>query len=106
MMDKRAVSEVSVAQMIRKQVYLESKQERKLRRLADLWGCSKRFSKTAAEGLLFSQQLRAYDALQIASTLQATRYFPHSLSELRFCTADQQQATAAANQGLTVEFIA
>jgi hypothetical protein len=26
--------------MIRKQVYLESKQERKLRRLADLWGCS------------------------------------------------------------------
>jgi predicted nucleic acid-binding protein len=60
---------------------------------------------TTAEDLLFSQPLRAYDALQIASSLQATRYFPHHLSEFRFCTADERQATAAANQGLPVEFI-
>src|SRR5262249_19417602 len=34
------ISEGSMARMIRKQVYLESKQEQKLRRLADRWGCS------------------------------------------------------------------
>jgi predicted nucleic acid-binding protein len=61
---------------------------------------------TIAENLLFSQQLRAYDALQIASSLQATRYFPYHSSEFRFCTADQRQATAATSQGLTVELIA
>jgi hypothetical protein len=36
----RGISEAPVARMIRKQVYLESKQEQKLRRLADRWGCS------------------------------------------------------------------
>jgi hypothetical protein len=34
------VLETTVARMIRKQIYLESKQEKKLQRLAHRWGCS------------------------------------------------------------------
>jgi hypothetical protein len=59
-----------------------------------------------AEQLLFAERLRSFDALQIAASIRVKSFFGTARSDYRFCTADQQQATAASNQDLSVELIA
>ncbi|MGH2355237.1 MAG: type II toxin-antitoxin system VapC family toxin [Chloroflexota bacterium] len=57
-----------------------------------------------AEDLLFAHTLRAYDALQLATALQAARLLG-ALADFSFCTADRAQAVAATAEGLQVELI-
>jgi hypothetical protein len=59
-----------------------------------------------AEGLLFVHRLRAYDAVQLATALRVAKLLADAVKDYRFCTADQRQATAAAQEGLDVEFVA
>jgi predicted nucleic acid-binding protein len=75
--------------------------------------CRKQYAVTApdiatlrrAERLLFRYTLRAYDAIQMASALQARPVALSLTSDFRFGTADRAQANAARNEGLTVELI-
>ena len=61
----------------------------------------------AAQILCFRHPLAAYDAVQLATALRSVILASSPLGEqLRFCTADRQQATAAKSEGLTVEWIA
>src|SRR5262249_18257506 len=55
-----------------------------------------------AERLLFAYRLRAYDAAQLASALEARTVLGRFTPDFRFCTADQRQATTAQNEGLLV----
>lgn len=58
-----------------------------------------------AQQLLFAHPLRAYDALQLAAALHIAGTVPQSAMDLRFCTADPAQATAANDEGLAVDLI-
>jgi predicted nucleic acid-binding protein len=60
----------------------------------------------AAERLLRSYPLRAYDAMQVAGALHLADLFTGVAPDFRFCTADRGQADAARGEGLAVEFIA
>src|SRR5215212_6792554 len=53
-----------------------------------------------AEQLVFRQPLRAADALQIASALEAKGPLTGLDSNFRFCTADERQRRAAEAEGL------
>ena len=57
------------------------------------------------ERLLAVHPLRAYDAVQLASALQGLSLLAGLSPDYRFCTADQDQAVAAVQEGLTVELI-
>jgi predicted nucleic acid-binding protein len=57
-----------------------------------------------AAALLFRHPIRAYDAVQIASALDVAAE-AGSIVDFRFVTADQNQATAAGAEGLTVDFV-
>lgn len=58
-----------------------------------------------AERLLFAHRLRAYDAVQLASALEARATLGRFTPDFRLCTADQRQATIARAEGLAIEFI-
>jgi len=58
-----------------------------------------------AERLPFVHTLRAYDAVQLASALQARAALGSLVADFRLCTADRQLARAAAQEGLVVELI-
>lgn len=58
-----------------------------------------------AERLLFRHPLRAADAIQVATATEVARVLASSGGALTFVTADQRQATAAAAEGLAVEFV-
>jgi predicted nucleic acid-binding protein len=58
-----------------------------------------------AERLLFAHRLRVYDAIQLASALEARTVLSRFTPDFRFCTADQHQATVAEDEGLVVELI-
>jgi len=58
-----------------------------------------------AARLPFAHPLRGYDAVQLACGLYARRLLAAVTSDVRLCTADQRLATAAAVEGLLVEFI-
>lgn len=57
-----------------------------------------------AADLIFRSSVRAYDAIQIASAVQLRTLLDPAF-ELRFVTADQNQATVATTEGLDVDFI-
>jgi predicted nucleic acid-binding protein len=58
-----------------------------------------------AERLLFAHRLRAYDAIQLASAIEARIILSRFTPDFRFCTADHRQATVAQAEGLVVELI-
>ncbi len=58
-----------------------------------------------AQQLLFVHRLRAADAIQIAGALTTERLLSGLVTDFRFCTADQAQATSASHEGLKVEMI-
>src|SRR5205823_6147121 len=52
-----------------------------------------------AERLLFTHRVRAYDAAQLASALEARVTLSRFTPDFRFCTADQRQAATAQDEG-------
>jgi predicted nucleic acid-binding protein len=58
-----------------------------------------------ATELVARRALRAYDAVQLANAILASREFAALGTHLRFVTADRNQATAAAAEGLDVELV-
>jgi uncharacterized protein len=58
-----------------------------------------------ARRLILTHKLRAYDALHIATAISIVQIANLALTDLNFVTSDQDQATAAIAEGLSVNFV-
>jgi hypothetical protein len=55
--------------------------------------------------LVFTHPLRALDAIQLGSVLQAAASLAQLAPDVRFCTADRRLAGTATTEGMTVELV-
>ena len=97
---KLRLGEMSVAQVARAWRRFERHRHQRY----EVWPLGDDVLDLATE-LLARRALRAYDALQLATAILAARALAVRGRELRFVTADQNQATAAAAEGLDVELV-